>query len=295
MDLRLLAHRGVFSAARARTVGIGGTALRQYVADGQCFRLHHGWYSVRAPADERDRHWLRTSALLQEYGGFAVASHASALIWLGLPTERVDLGTVHLMWLSERSAFRSFSRVNIHELVEHEGLRHQEETVDPALAVVQVGLSDQRSLLVAGDAALRRHEATSHSLVAACLALRGQRGVTGARAALPWCDARHESPGESLTAHVLRSLGYRFQPQFEVPGTAYRADFGIEGTTVLIEFDGRLKYESEDAHFAEKVREDEIRSRGFEVVRITWDLLREPEKIRRLIEAALRRSLMRTA
>jgi very-short-patch-repair endonuclease len=295
MDLKLIAHRGVFSTANARSFGITPTSLRSRVANAECFRLHHGWYSVRPPVDERDRHWLRLSALLQEYAGLVVASHGSALVWLGLPTERVDLGTVHLMWRAPDKPFRSFSRTNIHEVIERADLPSEDETVAPALAVVQAGLADQRSLLVAGDAALRSLLATTEHLRCACRALKGQRGVTAARAAVEWCDARHESPGETLTAHVMRMLGYRLQPQFPVPGTAYRADFLIEGTTVLLEFDGRLKYDSDEARFAEKVREDAIRSLGYEVVRITWAMLREPEKIRRLVEAAVRRSLMRSA
>ncbi len=295
MDLKLIAHRGVFSAARARSVGITATSLRARVADGQCVRLHHGWYSVRAPADERDRHWLRVSALLQEYAGLVVASHGSALVWLGLPTERVDLGTVHLMWRAETNPFRSFSRTNIHERIDRAELPLWEETVHPALAIVQAGLSDQRSLLVAGDAALRTNQATRSGLRTACTALKGQRGVTAARAAVEWCDERHESPGESLTAHVMRTLGYRLVPQFPVPGTPYRSDFLIEGTSVLLEFDGQVKYDSDEARFAEKVREDEIRSRGYEVVRLTWSMLRDPEKVRRLVEAAIRRSLARSA
>lgn len=295
MDLKLIAHRGVFSAASARAIGITATSLRHRVADGQCFRLHHGWYSVRPPVDERDRHWLRVSALLQEYAGLAVASHGSALVWLGLPTERVDLGTVHLMWRSETSPFRSFSRTNLHERINHEGLRLWDETVDPALAVIQAGLADQRSLIVAGDAALRTSQATLERLRTACAALKGHRGVTAARAAVEWCDGRHESPGESLTAHVMRTLGYRLQPQFAVPDTPFSSDFLIEGTTVLLEFDGMVKYTSDEARFAEKVREDRIREQGYEVVRITWSMLRDPEKIRQLVEAAIRRSLSRSA
>lgn len=294
MDLKLIAHRGVFSAASARTIGITATSLRARVADGQCFRLHHGWYSVRAPTDERHRHWLRVSALLQEYAGLVVASHGSALVWLGLPTERVDLGTIHLMWRPETSPFRSFSRTNIHERIDHPQLPLLEETVHPALAVAQVGLADQRSLLVAGDAALRTSQTTHSRLRTACGALKGQRGVTAARAAVEWCDARHESPGETLTAFVMRTLGYRLQPQFPVPGTPFRSDFLVEGTRVLIEFDGQVKYDSDEARFAEKVREDDIRARGYEVVRVTWSMLRDPERIARLVEAAIRRSRARS-
>ena len=122
------------------------------------------------------------------------------------------------------------------------------------------------------------------------------------RAALKLCDRRHESPGESVAAFVLRSLGYQVVPQFVVPGTGqwtpggqgYRADFGMVGTTVLIEFDGRAKYGTRDALWAEKQREDRIRGLGYEVVRLTWADLANPERVRGLVEAAIRRAARRT-
>ena len=122
------------------------------------------------------------------------------------------------------------------------------------------------------------------------------------RAALKWCDGRHESPGETVAGFVLRSLGYLVVPQVVVPGTGqwtpggqgYRADFGIVGTTVLIEFDGRVKYASGDALWVEKQREDRIRGIGYEVVRLTWADLRDPERVRGLVDAAIRRAARRT-
>ena len=102
------------------------------------------WESVRAPPDERDRRWLRVSALLQEYAGHAVASHGSALVWLGLPTERVDLCRTHLMWRAETSPFRSFSRTHLHERIDHPALPLWEETVHPALAVADTSPRERR-------------------------------------------------------------------------------------------------------------------------------------------------------
>ena len=73
-------------------------------------------------------------------------------------------------------------------------------------------------------------------------------------------------------------------------GRPYRGDFLVSGTRVLVEFDGRLKYSDRDSLFAEKQREDRIRSLGFEVVRITWSDLRDPARVRRLVDAAIARS-----
>ena len=141
---------------------------------------------------------------------------------------------------------------------------------------------------------------------AASRSLRGQRGVTRAKAAVPWCDRQHESPGETLTAHVLRGLGYAFTPQLEVPrrerpGRAFYADFHIDDTNVLVEFDGKVKYDPESnpdaarANFDEKLREDELRRMGFVVVRLTRADLARPALVRARIEAAIRDSRPATA
>ena len=63
---------------------------------------------------------------------------------------------------------------------------------------------------------------------------------------------------------------------------------------MLIEFDGRVKYATGDALWAEKQREDRIRGLGYEVVRLTWADLKNPERVRRLVDAAIRRAARRT-
>jgi hypothetical protein len=297
MDLDALALGGVFSARHATAVGIGGTALRRLVRAGACHPLHRGWYAVRRPRDAQDHHRLRTAALLQEYAGQAVASHGSAVVRLGLPTEAVDFGTVHLMWLDPKRPFQAFSRTKIHERIESARLPPGQETVHPALACVQVGQSDPRALIVAADAGLRSGLLDESDLDAACQALRGQRGMTRVRATVGLCDRRHESPGESLTAYVLALLGYEVDPQF-APGTVgpggglEHCDFRIKGTRVLVEFDGKEKYvaptpqQAQELLFAEKRREDAIRGRGYGFVRATWVDLHRPAQLRAKIEQA---------
>jgi very-short-patch-repair endonuclease len=301
MDLRHLAPSGVFSAAAAKASGISGALLRSSVAKGDCHPLHRGWYSVQRPSTARHRHLLRVTALLEEYDGQVMASHGSAVALLDLPDEDIDWGTVHLMWRTPGVKFRAFSRVHIHELVEHPLLRHSTTAVDPALAAVQVGLRSQLAMLVVADHCLHRELTTDHSLRAAAYALSGQRGVTRAKAALPWCDGRHETPGETLTALTLRRLGYAFTPQHDIerveqPGRHYFADFIIDGTNVLVEFDGKVKYDPESnpdaamANFDEKRREDEIRRLGYRVVRLTRTDLARPSLVKARIEATLRDS-----
>ena len=295
MDYRFLAEDDVFPYARVVGVGLSPENLRRDSHAETIFKLHHGWYALRRPRDDVDRHRLRVTALLQEYGEAVVASHASAVVRLDLPTHGLDLGTVHLMWVDPGNTFRSYSRTRIHERLPGDWCAPASRTVDPALAILQVGMQRVSSLLVAGDAALRDATTSIDQLRLVAAVLRGQRGITAARTALDSLDGRHESPGESLTAHLLRSLGYAATPQLvvpreEAPGRYYVADFLIDGTRVLVEFDGREKYQEPVNLFEEKRREDELRRMGYVVVRLTWSDLNRPGEIRRRIDAAIRLS-----
>jgi hypothetical protein len=126
-------------------------------------------------------------------------------------------------------------------------------------------------------------------------ALGRRHGAAGVRAVRDWCDSRYESPGETLLAHLLRLAGHDVEPQFAVPGTGkwtrggrgYRADLRLSGTRVLVEFDGRVKYDDRQALWAEKLREDRIRSLGWVVVRVTMADLRDPAVVRARVDAAV--------
>lgn len=81
-------------------------------------------------------------------------------------------------------------------------------------------------------------------LDAAARALAGRTGIGPVRAAIAQADGRAESVGESPTGYIVRALGFELEPQHEivVEGRRFRADFRVEGTRVLLEFDGRVKY-----------------------------------------------------
>ncbi|MFC7597332.1 hypothetical protein ACFQU3_18580 [Terrabacter sp. GCM10028922] len=301
MDLTLIARDDVFPLSRARAAGIDQAELRALLRAGRCHRLHHGWFSTRAPADDEDHHRLRLAALLQQYAGVAVASDASALLLLGLPTYEPDWAVAHLMRTRPTGKAHAKPGLIVRPALEHPDahrLPGTSHTVHPAVAVALAGLRHPCSFLVPADAALGRGLVSADALQLGADVLGRRPGISRVRAALPLCDARHESAGETVTAWVLRQLGYRAVPQYAVPdtgtwtpgGLGYRADFGIVGTRVLVEFDGRLKYRSEKDLWDEKQREDRIRSLGWEVVRLTWGDLRHPERVRALVDAALQRA-----
>ncbi|NUR79788.1 MAG: type IV toxin-antitoxin system AbiEi family antitoxin domain-containing protein [Dermatophilaceae bacterium] len=298
MDPALIAQHDVFPAARAMALGLTRADLRRLLRDQRIVRLHRGWYATRLPRDDADLHRMRVEALLAEYGGRAVATDASALLRLGIATWRPDLRLVHLALTDP-----SLNRHRKPDLVVHPhrptapllAPRPAAGTVHPAVAIASAGLKDPRSFLVPADDALRKGLVSSSELAAAVGALGRRHGAAGVRAVSEWCDARHESPGETLMAHLLRMAGHAVEPQFVVPGTGkwtrggrgYRVDLRLSGTRVLVEFDGRVKYEDRQSLWEEKVREDRIRSLGWVVVRVTMADLRDPAAVRARIDAAV--------
>ena len=61
----------------------------------------------------------------------------------------------------------------------------------------------------------------------------------------------------------------------------------MDGTRVLVEFDGEVKYDGSRALFDEKRREDALRREGWVVVRFVWADLRHPDRIARRINEAV--------
>ncbi|MFD5823128.1 hypothetical protein [Nesterenkonia xinjiangensis] len=120
--------------------------------------------------------------------------------------------------------------------------------------------------------------------------------------AVEFADPAAESPGESGVRALIRELGFHapeLQREFVLPdGRRVRADFAWEG--VVAEFDGMVKYRRSqelsgvspvDALEAEKHREDGLRALGLVVVRIIWDDILRPERLRRkLLQAGVPRA-----
>ena len=71
-----------------------------------------------------------------------------------------------------------------------------------------------------------------------------------------------------------------------------RVDFFFRQYNVVVEFDGKIKYRADAvaAVVQEKAREDQLRSSGALVVRVTWDDLDRPELVIRRIRQAFDRA-----
>lgn len=116
----------------------------------------------------------------------------------------------------------------------------------------------------------------------------GTRGVRRAALAIHLADGRSESPGESLSRARIYEFGLA-QPDLQVElaeGDAVfgYGDFGWPG--LIGEFDGRIKYVSQEVLWKEKLREDRIRRTGPRVERWVWREAWRGEPLRQILYGA---------
>lgn len=282
--------------------------LSRSLAGGEVRSLRRGVYSCdpSPPDDSRAVHRELVHATVRALGGDdAVVSHMSAAVLHGLPLWDSELTTVHLTrdrdhgGRQRTSNFVHVCPLAEHEVVEVDGIRVT------SVARTVVDLSRRLSTFMAvpiGDAALRQGLATA-SLDDALARCRGWRGVVRARRTVAFLDPRSESVGESCSRVRIAEAGLP-APELQVRvvddlgSFLGRSDFGWLARRTLGEFDGKDKYGSlrradqtaEDVVLEEKDREDALREQGFEMVRWRWDVLRDPQLLRRKIQSGFDRA-----
>jgi very-short-patch-repair endonuclease len=290
--LAALVESGPFTAAAACRSGLGHPELRAAVREGRVARLQRGWYA--APTCDPERlHRLRVAVALGTFAERAIASHQSALVMHGLPLYESPLDRVHLTRTRDCASRRTVGLV-IHGRVS--GAASVAGVIDAAVAVVQTGLANGPvASLVAADAALHRGTFDRGALTSSIALFARHPGVEAVRTLLGAADPKAESPGETLTRHLLTMLGYRVTSQVNVGAESIecRVDFLLEGEPVVVEFDGATKYTERSVLWAEKKREDRLRDLGFEVVRLTWADVHNPKVVRAKVEAARARARAR--
>ena len=287
---------GLFTTQQALRLGITEKQLTRAVRSRAIRRLAHGLYGTgEAPgtAEERHRELCRGILLLHPD---AVLSGLSAVVAHGLPVWGVPLG-------------RALVQRDVPKQTRQSGVVARPRTGDAvmttptgrteplAAALVQVALDHGTvAAVVSADAALARALVTMEELSAEVAGRRGHPRSQRARAMLTLVDPASESPGESRLRVVLASFGLAVESQVVVrdgPHIVARADLGIRGTKVLIEFDGLVKYRDggAEALIKEKLREDRLRALGYVVLRFTWSDLESPGRILAVVRAAVAREI----
>ncbi len=298
-QLRDIAQKrhGVILTSDLEVLGLDHNA-RQAVTRG-LHRIARGAFCVDKPTSPSHWHSLRTVAALAARNDHVIASHVSAAVAHGLPLWGTDLDLVHLT--SAKTSRVARAGVVVHRAeaphVDARGI----PVTDVARTIVDCARSSSRDSSVAmADYALHTGMTTREQLAAALSGAVG-RGVSRARAVVALADRRSESVGETRTRLICVDAGIDVTPQVwlrDVDGIAFaRVDLRVDGMPVVIEFDGKEKYEwieerpvdSAAKHWQEKVRRERIEDLGYVVVNIYWSMLDNPAAV----VAKIRRAILR--
>ncbi|MGL5865377.1 MAG: type IV toxin-antitoxin system AbiEi family antitoxin domain-containing protein [Dermatophilaceae bacterium] len=294
-------QRGMFTTAQARRVAVGDATLTRLVRGKHLVHPGRGLYAVASlvsmSAESWHRHLCAGAGLL--YADATLTSH-SAVLAHDLPLWGVDLARPALHRPVDRAVgMKAFwirptpTRADRPALLE----THLGPAEDVATAVVQLAI-DHGTVpgVVTADAALHAGRTVPADIDAAVQRVSTWPRSSRARAMTILLDGRSESVGESRCRVELVTYGIPVTPQVEVRDVngelVGRADLCVNGTRVLVEFDGRMKYTSGDPGvlWAEKRREDRLRALGWMVARITWADLERPGAVVATVRRALRQA-----
>ncbi|GAB2708478.1 hypothetical protein [Nocardia thraciensis] len=285
--------------------GVSDAEIRRRCLGGRWRRLRRGSYTDEAGfagLDAMARHRVLADAVLPDLSTDAILSHQSAAVVYGAPVWVALLDRVTVT-RNRRNGGRIKATMKVHcapvdTVAELDGF----VLTTPARTIVDLARTTPfEAAVVAGDALARDYGVPAADLATELELAKRRHGIDAARRVVNFLDPRSESVGESRSRVMLRRLGL---PMPQSQGDVYsgggrmlgRVDFYYGETGVIGEFDGRVKYgrllrpgeAPGEAVFAEKKREDALRSSGFQVVRWTWDEIPTGEVATRLRAAHTR-------
>lgn len=266
-------------------------------------RLHRGLYLPREvwdAAPEQERYRWRAAAQVTSLKAEVAVSHGSAAVLLGLPLWGQQPTRLHLSLTGPGRGWRR-EGYTVHRSY-GEGSVVPDSAPPVVLPVLAaLGLAETDGFLAgvtALDAALHRGLTTIEEARQWLGRLRRRPGMRMMTRVVEAADGLSESPLETKARLCVRLLGYRVSLQVvlrTVDGEfVARVDLLIEELGVVIEVDGRIKYQnpdgtaSVDTFLSEKRRESGIRDLGYGLVRLDHPDLSRPERIRARILAAAR-------
>jgi hypothetical protein len=163
-------------------------------------------------------------------------------------------------------------------------------------------LLSRRDALIVADAALHLGLCTLQQLKAVAHDLRGAKGVGRLRWIIANADPLSESPGETWTRMVVKELGYSVTSQVVVIDGDFEArlDLLLDGSRVVLEFDGAIKYGPVDEEsnepeevarrvMREKERQAKLEALEYICLRVIWSQLDAPSVLDKRIRTAMGR------
>jgi hypothetical protein len=280
--------------------GVTDDEVRRLRRRGELVAVERGAYLD--PTDPRlrrpeERHVLQMAAALPRLAKDAVVSHQSAAVLYGLPVWNMPLSRVHVTRAKRSGALRT-GRLHVHTAP----LDADEIVLVGEVAVTSVQrtlvdlartLAFEEAVAVL-DAALHKHLVTRAELAAALERTARWKGAPKARRAVDFADPRPMSVGESRSRVAMARIGVVTPVlQWKVVGPGGivlgTADFGWPDHGYAGEFDGFVKYGRllrpgqvpADVVFAEKRREDGMRTVLRGLARWVWDEIDAFEEVAR--------------
>lgn len=290
---------GVFTTEQALTAGYGDDELKRHVRNRGWIRLRRGVFTDAATwdgGDEDDRHLMAVAAIQVLSSRPVAASHWTAALAHGLPLIRPRPDRPQVT--ANREHFRAVPGARLFN-----GALHAGHTIDQqGLVVTTVArtISDVARTHALDDALVMLEHALRLGLVSESAMRRvvadcpTWRGIAWTKRALLLVEPLNESPGETLSLLRMREHGIvlpQCQVVMAINSRRYRLDYLWREGGVVGEFDGRLKYASKDDVYAEKRREDDLRSIGLSVARWGWsDVQGKGEAMAASIQRAFQRA-----
>jgi hypothetical protein len=292
------AQAGLFTTAQAHRAGLSRTWLRELVRAGTVLHPARGLYAVCSLVDTSPVAWHLTLArgahLLYDD---AQLTGLTAVLACELPVWNCRLDRPDL----RRPITHQVGAKPFRVRPGGGSLESVDSPCGPSVpladALVQLALDHGIVQgVVSADAALHGGKVTMAELRAAVDRVATWPRSSRARAMLELVDPACESVAESRARVEFVTHGIQVESQVLIrrgDGTVVgRADFRVKGTNLLVEVDGKMKYADGDGEvlWAEKRREDEMRSLGHRFVRVTWLHLETPGKASAMVRRALPRS-----
>lgn len=289
---------GLFTTAQAHQAGLSRSWLRELVGGGAVLHPTRGLYAVASLVDTSPVAWHKTLAR----GAHLLYDDAQLTGVTGVLAHDLPIWNCRLDRPDLRRPITHQVGVKPFRVRPGGGARESVDspcghTVPLDDALVQLALDHGIVQgVVSADAALHRGQVTMAELEAAVERVATWPRSSRARAMLELVDPACESVAESRARVEFVTHGIQVESQVVVrrnDGTVVgRADFRVKGTNVIIEVDGKVKYAGGDPEvlWAEKRREDEMRSLGHVFVRVTWFHLETPGKASAMVRRVLPQS-----
>jgi len=265
-------------------------------------KIRHGVYATDVHGDWQLFEMQCEATLRCLKAGAALAGPAAAHHW-GLPLIGEPPREVHVRGVA-RGRYSATVRVvsgGDPALVDDRGVR----VTSVAWTVADCArVLPRREALVVADAALHRKLCTLADLRAVAAAMGSAKGIGRVRWIIANADPASESAGETWMRMVVRDLGYEVVSQHQVTAGDYRhrLDLLLAGTTLGLEFDGLIKYDTDRTEeivaeevLEEKRRQARIEAIGYGILRVIWEQLFDPATLDRRIRFALHGRVPRRA